>query len=161
MATNIGTNAVDTINGKSFADLLFGRGGNDILNGNNGNDYLDGGKGNDKLFGDAGNDEIEGGAGNDTIDGGLGNDILSGDGGADTFVYKTGYGKDTIEDFEIGTDKIKLTAGPKFDTLKEVAANAKQSGKDVVIKLDANNTLTIKGMTLKDFKANIKDIISF
>jgi Ca2+-binding RTX toxin-like protein len=161
MATNIGTNAVDTINGKSFADLLFGRGGNDVLKGNDGNDYLDGGKGNDNLSGGAGNDEIEGGAGNDMIDGGAGNDILSGDGGNDTFIYKTGYGKDTIEDFQIGQDTIKLTAGSKLDTYKEVAANAKAVGKDVVIKLDANNTLTIKGMTLKDFKANIKDIISF
>jgi Ca2+-binding RTX toxin-like protein len=70
---------------------LFGEAGNDILWGNIGNDTLQGVDGNDTLFGGAGNNTLNGGA------------------GADLFQYaKGGTAHDTIEDFQVSTDKIQL-----------------------------------------------------
>ncbi|EXI62667.1 M10 family metallopeptidase C-terminal domain-containing protein [Mannheimia granulomatis] len=60
---------------------------------------------------DAGN-TLNGLAGNDILIGGLGADTLSGGEGQDTFVFESSLnGKvDTITDFVVGQDKIKLSA---------------------------------------------------
>ena len=63
--------------------------------------------------------ETEGGSGNDTIDGSVrpdvieglgGDDSLTGGGSADTFVFGSSHGDDTITDFADGTDLIDLSA---------------------------------------------------
>jgi Ca2+-binding RTX toxin-like protein len=66
-----------------------------------GNDVLSGGAGNDRLFGGDGNDILDGGSGDDSLNGGKGNDLLFGGAGHDTFVFKAGFGRDIITDFEI------------------------------------------------------------
>ena len=50
------------------------------------------------MIGGDGNNRITGNAGDDCIDGGKGNDYLSGGSGSDTYIYKKGYGIDTIND---------------------------------------------------------------
>lgn len=102
MATIIGTNnserldgttVADTIEGKGGADTLFGHDGDDVLFGSglvgnpatdgdtlfggNGNDRLNGGMGTDTLLGEAGNDVLVASNGFDRMDGGLGNDLVS------------------------------------------------------------------------------------
>ncbi|WP_276574174.1 family 16 glycosylhydrolase [Novosphingobium kaempferiae] len=67
-----------------------------------------GNDGANKLFGWAGNDLLDGGLGNDVLNGGVGDDTLTGGAGADTFVFGTGYGKDTVTDFQHGVDKLVL-----------------------------------------------------
>jgi Ca2+-binding RTX toxin-like protein len=52
-----------------------------------------------KITGNDGDDNISGNGGNDTIAGNGGNDTISGGNGNDTFVFKEGYGNDTITDF--------------------------------------------------------------
>ena len=69
------------------------------LRGTHGKDYIDGKNGKDKLLGFGGDDLLIGGNGKDTIDGGIGDDELWGDNGKDTFIFKRGYGQDTIFDF--------------------------------------------------------------
>ncbi|MBF9043124.1 hypothetical protein HKCCE4037_07290 [Rhodobacterales bacterium HKCCE4037] len=64
-----------------------------------GADSLDGGSGNDTLSGDFGND---------TLVGGTGDDSLSGGGGEDLFQFDDGFGTDTVDGGEDGSD---------FDTL--------------------------------------------
>jgi Ca2+-binding RTX toxin-like protein len=49
------------------------------------------------FYGDAGNDILEGSPSDDILDGGEGDDILRGKGGNDKYVYRSGYGKDVIE----------------------------------------------------------------
>lgn len=66
--------------------------------GQDGDDQLVGSEGDDKLYGGKGNDRITGNGGNDVLDGGEGDDFLYGGEGNDTYVFKEGYGKDTIGD---------------------------------------------------------------
>ena len=119
----------DKIGGDAGDDVLNGDAGNDFISGADGMDMLSGGTGDDTLFGgaladdlmgDAGDDFMIGGTGDDTLHGGDGADTLKGGAGADIFVFnavgesagtKTDYAtQDRIVDFEIGVDKIDLSA---------------------------------------------------
>lgn len=79
--------------------------GNDALYGFAGADALRGGKGDDALWGGAGDDLLVGGRGDDVLWGGAGNDV---------FEYEAGRwgrardGEDTIRDFELGHDVLRL-----------------------------------------------------
>jgi Ca2+-binding RTX toxin-like protein len=93
----IGSNGYDGIYGTNGVNKLWGGGGNDGLNGFGGNDLLSGDSGADQLVGGAGKDELWGGA-----------DV-------DTFTFEslkdsgpTKASRDTIHDFEVGTDHIFL-----------------------------------------------------
>ncbi|MEE1657907.1 M10 family metallopeptidase C-terminal domain-containing protein [Microvirga sp. CF3062] len=110
-----GNNAANALGGGSGADSLYGRGGSDRLDGYDGNDNLEGGGGADRLYGRSGRDTLYGGAGAD---------VLSGGTGADLFVFKTrgestSGGRDTIQDFVSGTDRIDL---------RSIDASTKNSG---------------------------------
>lgn len=108
----------DSVTGDDGDDLMYGHNGTDSLDGGIGNDTIYAGNDNDLIIGGAGNDYMRGMAGNDTLIGNEGIDDMFGDEGADTFVFKTigdstvgGWiERDTIVDFEVGVDKIDLTA---------------------------------------------------
>jgi Ca2+-binding RTX toxin-like protein len=111
-----GNDGNDTLTGNNGDDNLFGNNGNDTISGNNGNDVILGGNnndrlsgndGDDKLFGNQGNDTLNGDNGNDLLDGGTGKDTLNGGNGDDTYIYKLGYGEDSITD-RYGMNTIKL-----------------------------------------------------
>lgn len=125
----------DNLKGGDGDDLLMGEVGNDTLNGEVGNDKIYGGDGIDKLYGGVGNDYLSADAGSVTLDGGVGTDRLVGGGGVDTFVFKTGYGTDTIVDFTVDVDKIDLrgTSVGSFDELK-----MSQVGTTLVITIGAD-----------------------
>ncbi len=114
-----GTEQSDSITGGGLEDIIQGGAGFDFINGNEGDDvikggdnidFLMGGTGNDVISGDAGDDFIMGGAGDDVIKGGAGNDNIFGGAGKDTFVLEffDNGGVDTINDFQVGEDKIEL-----------------------------------------------------
>ena len=117
----------DFISGEAGNDVLRGDlnsrtpgssfGGNDTLYGGAGNDSLGGKGGDDQLYGDAGNDSLWGNDGDDVLRGGAGNDFLSGAKGVDTFVIATDEGTDTVQDFQLGEDKIGLAGGLTFAQL--------------------------------------------
>ncbi|MEY2983478.1 MAG: hypothetical protein RLZZ568_95, partial [Cyanobacteriota bacterium] len=120
-----------TIFGTILADTIDGLGGDDQLQGNQGDDKLLGGIGDDKLFGQAGQDSLLGGDGDDYLDGGDDNDRLDGGGGDDSLWGKAGIdrfyfglqsGKDTINDFDIGTEVIEITAAYGFADGNEIFA---------------------------------------
>lgn len=110
-ANNYGTfTSVDHVVGSAF---------NDTITGNNAVNHMSGGAGNDVMIGGGGDDQIWGGAGNDRLIADFGNDTLSGNysyievgegPGADTFEIRTTAGNVTINDFEVGIDKLDLTA---------------------------------------------------
>lgn len=96
----IGGDLPGIISGSNESETMDGKGGDDILFGNNGNDTLLGGLGNDRL---------DGGNGRDFLDGGAGDDLLTGGRGGDTFVFKPGFGHDTITDLSIFEDRIDIS----------------------------------------------------
>ena len=121
-----GQSGADTLYGDAGADRLFGGGQNDRIYGGVGNDNLLGNPGDDRLFGQSGDDTIRGGTGADLLIGSSGNDMLRGQDGADklvggkgndmlvggdsadTFIFRSGFGRDTIMDFENNQDELHL-----------------------------------------------------
>lgn len=116
------------------------------------------GKGNDDqsdLYGNRGNNKLYAYDGADILDGKKGNDKLFGGDGFDTFVFKTGYGRDTIMDFENGTDRIDLRRWNAIDNFQDVKDHLSSSNGDLFITV-GNDVLRIN-----DTKANQLDAGDF
>jgi Ca2+-binding RTX toxin-like protein len=95
----------------SGIERVNGFSGNDILDASSmtASIFLFGERGNDLLQGGSGNDTLFGWAGDDTLIGGSGNDFMVGDAGADHFVFRPGFGRDVIQRFELGLDRIDFS----------------------------------------------------
>jgi VCBS repeat-containing protein len=106
----------------------------------------------DFLFGTAGADNLNGAAGADVLAGLGGNDVLTGGAGNDTFLISAGSGRDTVTDFQ-STDVVKLI-GLGWSGFNDVTAHAVQDGANVVIDLEAGNTLTLVGVNLSALQAD-------
>lgn len=157
--TLLGGAGDDAIDGGSGDDLIDGGTGNDIVKAGSGDDVIeagagddvvDVGSGDDIVLGGVGNDAIDGGSGDDRLNGGAGDDILTGGSGHDVFVFAAGFGKDVITDFRstgTSSDVLEFSIGlfADFDT---AMAAAGQIGADTVFSLDAETTLTLKGVQL-------------
>ncbi|ADL52545.1 calcium-binding protein [Clostridium cellulovorans] len=103
-----GTSNGDIILGDIGADNLFGNGGDDILYGGAGDDKINGGDGKDELNGEEGNDSLYGGTGNDT------------------YVFRKGFGQDTITDYDAtrgNIDTISFVDGITKDDIELVRTN--------------------------------------
>ena len=85
VATIVGTDAGEPVNGTSAADVILARGGNDTITSLVLNDVVCGGAGNDSIDGGAGSDTLYGNSGDDTINGAGGTDVCNGGPGNDTF----------------------------------------------------------------------------
>jgi Ca2+-binding RTX toxin-like protein len=86
------------------------------------------------IVGNAIGNTILAGAGNDTLDGGAGLDILWGQAGADTFRIGKGTSTDIIADFQVGTDKLDVSAFG-FTSLAQLKARMVQVSNDVALDL--------------------------
>lgn len=109
-ANNYGTmSSVNHVIGSAFSDTLIGNSETNHMGGGGGDDYMIGGLGNDQIWGGAGNDRLVADFGNDTLSGNS-SYIFGADGpGADIFEVRTTAGTVTINDFEVGIDKLDLT----------------------------------------------------
>lgn len=107
----------DKLLGGSDADILKGGRGKDVLKGNGGDDTLDGGSGRDRLKGGSGDDVLKGGRGSDRLVGGKGDDSLTGGSSADYFDLRKASGRDVVEDFQVGVDRIILSEQTAWDIL--------------------------------------------
>ena len=141
----------DKLAGGNADDALLGGAGNDALDGGTGNDTLDGGTGNDRLVGGSGTDTLNGGSGDDVLLGGAGKDSLSGGAGNDTFVFlkddSTSPG-DLIHDFEVGHDRIDVSAYMLKHGAKDISLVMEDNGLHVVLDMGKKNIVdiaTIKG----------------
>jgi Ca2+-binding RTX toxin-like protein len=104
-----------TVDGAAAAtggdDRLVADSSDNTVDGLDGHDVLYGLAGNDSLSGGAGNDILVGGDGDDLMIGGLGDDTMSGASGSDAYLFSAdgGEGNDTITDFDVTTDVIRLS----------------------------------------------------
>jgi VCBS repeat-containing protein len=121
-------------------------GTNITLNGGNGQDVLDGSSGHDVLLG---------GNGSDVLIGGMG-DTLSGGNGPDTFLFRPGFGANTITDFDVYNDAVQ-TAKSVFQNPADLFAHASNSAAGAVINDGAGNTITFAGVTLAELQAHQSD----
>ena len=95
-----GDDGNDRLYGGIGDDELQGGSGNDILYSEGGNDTLLGGDGDDWLIGASGTDTLNGGDGVDRLWGGDDDDTLTGGAARDWFLFRSGFGRDTINDLE-------------------------------------------------------------
>jgi Ca2+-binding RTX toxin-like protein len=127
----------DTLFGEEGIDTLYGGAGNDAIDGGNNADILFGGIGSDMLHGSYGDDSLNGEIGTDLLVGGYGVDTIDGGDGDDVFLYSKGHGRDTITDIA-GLNTLKFT-----DINHADIASINQVGNDLVITIDADNTITV------------------
>lgn len=150
----LGGNGLDQMHGGFGADVMHGGAGNDVmygeigddeLFGETGMDTLYGGNGIDVLYGGADNDTLVGGTGGDVLDGGVGNDTMWGGYGADVFVFRDGFGRDVIRDFDLGLDKIDLSGVTTITGWSDLNLTIAASG-NVSIS-DGNDSIELTGIT--------------
>jgi len=94
----------------------------------------------------SGDNKLFGWGGYDYLDGRKGKDLLNGGADPDHFIFATGYGKDTIVDFEPGIDRIDLPGWKAISNFNDLKNNhAENHGQDVWI-IAGRDTLVIKGL---------------
>jgi Ca2+-binding RTX toxin-like protein len=126
-------------------------------------DTLSGGSGDDILLGD--NSGFIGGS--DRLEGGTGDDLLMGGIGADTFVFRTGDGSDTIGALEVGAGGSATVTGPDFvsgvDRIELLGFGLADGAAALALVTDvagvatfaaAGTTISFAGLTLADLTAS-------
>ena len=117
------TNATKTtVSGGAGNDSIYNGGTKTSINGGSGSDYI-------HLYYEASNTTVKGGTGNDTVTSYSENKV--------TYLYKSGDGKDVINGFNFGTDKIKITSGKISKTSYD--------GDDVIFKIGSGSIRVVDG----------------
>jgi serralysin len=111
-----------------------------------------GGNGQDVLDGSSGHKVLLGGNGSDVLIGGMG-DTLSGGNGPDTFLFRPGFGANTITDFDVHNDAVQI-AKSVFQNVADLFAHASNSAAGAVIDDGAGNSITFTGVTLAELQAH-------
>ncbi|MFT4784355.1 MAG: Ca2+-binding RTX toxin-like protein [Paracoccaceae bacterium] len=106
------------------------------------------------MNGDAGDDTLRGGNGKDTLDGGTGTDSLFGNKGVDTFLFVSGYGTDTVMDFEDDKDRILFDI-EGLTTRSLIRKVAVQDGDDVVYDFGEGDILRVINITVAAMENDI------
>ncbi len=133
----IGNLGNDTIVGGSGIGMLFGMDGNDTITAGSGNSYLYGGDGNDRLVDGAGDNYFKGGA------------------GADVFAFNTGTtGRDIIDDFTKGVDRIEIKGGG-FTAADLVAQATADANGNAVLHLGSSHDIVLQGVLLGNVTQDI------
>jgi serralysin len=149
-----GRDGHDMLWGGSGDDDLVGGRGNDTMHGGDDADLLKGGNGRDIMNGNAGDDTLRGGNGKDTLDGGTGTDSLFGNKGVDTFLFVSGYGTDTVMDFEDDKDRILFDI-EGLTTRSLIRKVAVQDGDDVVYDFGEGDILRVINITVAAMENDI------
>ncbi|MBU2960783.1 BMP family ABC transporter substrate-binding protein [Citreicella sp. C3M06] len=143
----------DRLDGGAQNDTMFGGNGNDTITGGNGADEAALGNGNDIWIDNAqvafGDDVVFGGNGNDTLRMGGGNDTVSGGAGQDVFIFSERINSDTITDFQLGIDELRIDSElwngdltqTRLDALSETVSGT------LVLRLDEGHSITLSGLT--------------
>jgi Ca2+-binding RTX toxin-like protein len=91
------------------------------------------------------------------ITGNAGNNILTGGAGTDTFVFNFGFGSDTIADFHSGEDVLQLDHTIFADVAAMIAHTADNVQGDAVITADANDWITLHGVSTVTLQQHLNE----
>ena len=143
------SNSLLSVVGTGAATLSGGSGGTDLLFGGGGSTTLIAGTGNDYLFA---------GAGPTTFIDNKGSDYMKGGSGTDAFTFADIHpGHDTIANFKVGTDVLKIKAGVDGTNISNAAqliAAATVVGGSTVFHLGPNHDVTMQGIATPSALAN-------
>ncbi|GGL79133.1 M10 family metallopeptidase C-terminal domain-containing protein [Wenxinia marina] len=89
---------------------------------------IEAGAGDDLLAGARGADDLRGGAGSDVLMDGAGEDRLTGGAGADTFVFEADGALDRVLDFEVGVDRLDLSAWSFLRSVEQIEVQSVADG---------------------------------
>ncbi|MBE0484227.1 MAG: hypothetical protein IBX52_12080, partial [Bacterioplanes sp.] len=134
----------DVLHGGAGRDFLYGGAGDDELHGGDGDDQLYGEAGNDRLYGGAGNDHLFGGDGDDVLVGGEGNDYLEGGAGSDIYLFDRGWGQDTINNYDTGTDKTDAIVFAEGIAPEDIRIARSPRGDLVLTIVDSTDRITVR-----------------
>lgn len=109
--------------------------------------------------GNALNNVITAAAMGSTLDGAGGNDALRGNTGADIFVVRAGNGNDSIYNFDVSADKVRL-AGYDLSSFDDVRSIMSQQGKDTLLSFGNGERLVLRDLdsgtlTADDFSLSL------
>jgi VCBS repeat-containing protein len=105
------------------------------------------------ITGNAAANVLLGGAGADTLDGGAGQDLLWGEAGADVFRIGKGTGLDIVADFQVGVDRLDLSAFG-LGSFADVKARMVQVSADISLSLPGGaDTVILIGVSLGSITA--------
>ena len=127
--------------------------------GTGGVDRLTGSARDDLLMGYDGADWLEGGAGDDVLIAGAGEDRLTGGAGADTFVFTRDGVRNTITDFELGTDVINIDDWGMIYDMSELFLRERNYGLDIHWQDQHLRIQTVDGQPLDPDDWTIYDIL--
>ncbi|MCB1347296.1 MAG: hypothetical protein KDK11_01125 [Maritimibacter sp.] len=137
-----------------FNMTVFGNQGDNVLKTDAGQDVVHGRSGDDIIKAGSGNDTLNGGRGEDRLYGGTGDDFLTGGKHADLFVFKTGWGVDTITDFDAKGnvhDTLNLRGLVTVRGWNDLRNNHLQvDGDDVVIDGGNGSVIVLENVELAD-----------
>src|SRR5262249_45328123 len=126
-------------------------------------DFITGGKGKDTIDALGGNDVVDGGRDADRLTGGAGNDGLTGGDGGDTFVFKQGFGNDTITDFVEGQKNVDVIEFDHiiFANFAAVLAHSAEdgSGHVVITTAEGQKSVTLVAVALAKLTMNGFDFV--
>ncbi|TAG20992.1 MAG: hypothetical protein EAZ40_09310, partial [Rhodobacterales bacterium] len=110
---------------------------------------LTGTAGGDMIIGGDADEQINGGAGGDILADGGGSDTLSGGAGADMFVLTADGAADVITDFQLGTDRVDLTAWGTIHSLQALTIIATANGARITYNAEVLDLFSANGQPIQ------------
>ncbi|NJM82181.1 MAG: hypothetical protein HC844_06520 [Tabrizicola sp.] len=110
---------------------------------------LSGGADDDFLWGEGGNDLLAGGSGEDIIGDGAGSDTMFGGAGQDIFVLAQDGEIDRIADFQLGIDRIDLSAWGRVYDIADLSITATATGALVTFRGEVLEILSANGLPIQ------------
>lgn len=112
-----------------------------------------------EVHGNSGDNLMQGKGGDDRIIGFQGDDVLEGGGGNDHFVFRPGYGKDIVTDFDVAQEYVALLEFG-LDSFDDVQPHISQKGDDTWISLGSGDRIILRdvdagNLTEANFAYNI------
>jgi Ca2+-binding RTX toxin-like protein len=90
----------------------------------------------------------------DYLSGNSADNLLTGGSGNDTFAFRPSFGHDTVADFDPGHDILAFDHTLFATAVAAFGAAADDGGGNVVITLNANNTVTLTGVSVANLQPN-------